>query len=186
MIRPRRRVLALGFLLMVISRPCGLVLPASTRYLIDNVIGKKQIQLLLPLVLIVLAATVIQGVTSSFALTQLVSKAGQRLIAELRAKGAGARRPFAGGLLRRQQDRNAGVAHHDRRGRHPQSAGHGVDRIRGRHTDRGAGAGFLLHINCAADDHCARHRDWIRAGAARRRSASSGRFSASAARSTRK
>ena len=64
LIRPRRGVLALGFLLMAISRPCGLVLPASTKYLIDDVIGKKQVHLLLPLVLAVLAATVIQGITS--------------------------------------------------------------------------------------------------------------------------
>jgi subfamily B ATP-binding cassette protein MsbA len=60
-------------------------LPASTRYLIDDVIGKKQINLLLPLVLAVIGATVIQGLTS-FANTQLVSKAAQRLIAELRRK----------------------------------------------------------------------------------------------------
>ena len=43
LIRPRRGMLALGFLLMLIGRPCGLVLPASTRYLVDDVIGKKQI-----------------------------------------------------------------------------------------------------------------------------------------------
>lgn len=85
MMRPRRKILALGFLLMVISKVCGLVLPASTKYLIDNVINKHQLQLLAPLVLAVLAATVIQGATG-FAITQLVSKAGQRLIAELRAK----------------------------------------------------------------------------------------------------
>jgi subfamily B ATP-binding cassette protein MsbA len=85
MMRPRRKVLAVGFLLMVISRVCGLVLPASSKYLIDNVIGKHQLSLLVPLVLAVLAATIIQGVTG-FAITQLVSKAGQRLIAELRAK----------------------------------------------------------------------------------------------------
>jgi ABC-type multidrug transport system fused ATPase/permease subunit len=85
MMRPRRKILAIGFLLMIISKVCGLVLPASTKYLIDNVIGKHQLQLLAPLVLAVLAATVIQGVTG-FAITQLVSKAGQRLIAELRAK----------------------------------------------------------------------------------------------------
>jgi subfamily B ATP-binding cassette protein MsbA len=85
MMRPRRKILAIGFALMVISKVCGLVLPASTKYLIDNVIGKRQLQLLVPLVLAVLAATVIQGVTG-FAITQLVSKAGQRLIAELRAK----------------------------------------------------------------------------------------------------
>ncbi len=85
MARPRWKVLTLGFALMLISRVCGLVLPTSSKYLIDNVIGKHQTALLLPLVLAVLAATVIQGVTG-FAITQLVSKAGQRLIAELRAK----------------------------------------------------------------------------------------------------
>jgi len=58
-------------------------LPASTKYLIDNVIGKKQIQLLTPIVLAVLTATVIQGLTS-FTLTQLLSKSAQKMIAELR------------------------------------------------------------------------------------------------------
>jgi ABC-type multidrug transport system fused ATPase/permease subunit len=85
LIRPRRKTLALGFLLMAISRPCGLVLPASTKWLIDEVIGKKRLDILMPLVLIVMAATLIQGITS-YALTQLVSKQGQRLIAELRRK----------------------------------------------------------------------------------------------------
>ena len=85
MMRPRRRILAVGFVLMVISRVCGLVLPTSTKFLVDNVIGKKQLNLLVPLVLAVMAATIIQGVTS-FAITQLVSKAAQRLIAEMRRK----------------------------------------------------------------------------------------------------
>lgn len=85
MMRPRRKVLALGFVLMVISRVCGLVLPSSSKYLIDNVINKHQTQLLAPIVAAVLAATLIQGVTG-YAITQLVSKAAQRLIAELRAK----------------------------------------------------------------------------------------------------
>ncbi|HYL73146.1 MAG TPA: ABC transporter ATP-binding protein [Bryobacteraceae bacterium] len=85
LIRPRRKILALGFLLMAISRPCGLVLPVSTQYLIDDVIGKKNTSMLPWLVLAVMAATLIQGITS-FAQTQLVSKEGQRLIAELRRK----------------------------------------------------------------------------------------------------
>jgi subfamily B ATP-binding cassette protein MsbA len=85
LVRPRRKLLALGFLLMAISIPCGLVLPGSTKYLIDDVIGKKNTGMLLPLVLGVMAATLIKGITS-FALTQLVSKEGQRLIAELRRK----------------------------------------------------------------------------------------------------
>src|SRR5258708_5514957 len=85
MVMPRRGILAGGFGLMVINRLSGLVLPVSTKYLVDNVITKHQTQLLTPIVLGVLAATLIQG-TTSFSLTQLLSKAAQRLIAELRRK----------------------------------------------------------------------------------------------------
>jgi subfamily B ATP-binding cassette protein MsbA len=85
LVRPRRKLLLIGFLLIIVSRLCGLVLPASTRYLIDDVIGKHQPDLLLRLVLAVVAATAIQGV-ASFSLTQLLSIEGQRLIAELRRK----------------------------------------------------------------------------------------------------
>jgi len=85
LIRPRRALLALGFVLMVINRVSGLVLPYSTKFLIDTVINKHQIQRLRPLVLMVLLATAIQGATS-FSLTQLLSKEAQRLIAELRQK----------------------------------------------------------------------------------------------------
>ncbi|HEY4363989.1 MAG TPA: ABC transporter ATP-binding protein [Bryobacteraceae bacterium] len=85
LIQPRRKILALGFLLMVINRLCALVLPSSTKPLLDNVIGQRQVQQLGPLVAAVLAATLLQGVTS-FSLTQLLSKAAQRLIAELRQK----------------------------------------------------------------------------------------------------
>ena len=84
LIRPRRRLLALGFCLMVINRVSGLVLPASTKFLVDDVIGKRHFQLLYPLVGIVLLATLVQGLTS-FALTQTLSKAAQKLIAELRS-----------------------------------------------------------------------------------------------------
>jgi len=83
--RPRRGLLALGFLLMVINRVSALVLPYSTKFLIDTVIYKHRIDQLRSLVLLVLAATLVQGVTS-FSLTQLLSKAAQRLIAELRQK----------------------------------------------------------------------------------------------------
>ncbi len=85
LLRPRRGLLALGFLLMIVNRVSGLVLPYSTKFLIDSVIAKHHIELLRRLVLTVLAATVIQGITS-FSLTQLLSKAAQRLIAELRQK----------------------------------------------------------------------------------------------------
>jgi ABC-type multidrug transport system fused ATPase/permease subunit len=85
LVRPRRGLLAIGFLLMLINRVAAFVLPGSTRYLIDNVITKHQTRLLKPLVLAVLLATLVQGVTS-FGLTQLLSKAAQRLITELRQK----------------------------------------------------------------------------------------------------
>ena len=85
LVRPRRALLGLGLVLMVINRVCGLVLPMSSKYLIDTVIGKHRADLLLPLISAIVAATAIQGITS-FSLTQLLSKAGQRLIAELRQK----------------------------------------------------------------------------------------------------
>ena len=85
LVRPRRGLLTLGFGLMLINRLCSLVLPGSTKFLVDNVISKKQVWMLKPLVLAVLAATIIQGITS-FALTQLLSKGAQRLIADLRRR----------------------------------------------------------------------------------------------------
>ena len=85
LMRPRRGLLGLGLVLILISRAAGLVLPASTRYLIDDIIGKRNAGMLLPLTLAVLAATIIQGATS-FTLTQLLSKEAQKLIAELRRK----------------------------------------------------------------------------------------------------
>jgi ABC-type multidrug transport system fused ATPase/permease subunit len=83
LIHPRRGLLALGFLLMAINRVSGLVLPASTKYFVDNVIGKRQVQLLTPIVLCILGATIIQGLTS-FTLTQVLSKSAQKMITDLR------------------------------------------------------------------------------------------------------
>ena len=85
MVRPRRGILALGLVLIAINKISGFVLPTSTRYLLDNVIYKHQGYLLLPLTMAVVGATVIQGITS-YSLTQLLSIAGQKLIAELRCR----------------------------------------------------------------------------------------------------
>jgi ABC-type multidrug transport system fused ATPase/permease subunit len=82
---PRRGLLTLGFVLMAVNRISGFVLPASTKFLIDDVINKHHLAALHRLIGIVLLATVVQGITS-FALTQLLSKAAQRLITELRQK----------------------------------------------------------------------------------------------------
>ncbi len=83
LIKPRRALLAGCFLLMIINRTCALVLPASFRPLIDQVFTKHRTSLLPWIVGAVLIATLIQGLTS-YTLTQLLSKAGQRLIADLR------------------------------------------------------------------------------------------------------
>ncbi|HET9406987.1 MAG TPA: ABC transporter ATP-binding protein [Candidatus Sulfotelmatobacter sp.] len=85
LMHPRRGLLALGFVLMVINRVAGFVLPASTKFLFDDVINKHHLGNLSRLIAFVLLATLIQGITS-FALTQLLSKAAQRLITELRRK----------------------------------------------------------------------------------------------------
>ena len=85
LVRPRRWLLLGGFVLMAINRVAGLVLPASTKYLVDDVVSKGRKDLLPPLVGAVVAATLIQGITS-FALTQLLSKAAQRLIADMRKR----------------------------------------------------------------------------------------------------
>jgi ABC-type multidrug transport system fused ATPase/permease subunit len=85
LVRPRRCQLALGLVLIGINRAAGLVLPASSKFLIDDVIGKRDAAMLGPLVAAVLAATAVQGATS-FTLTQVLSKTAQRLIAELRRK----------------------------------------------------------------------------------------------------
>jgi subfamily B ATP-binding cassette protein MsbA len=85
LIRPRRRLLALSFVLLLVGRVSGLVLPASTKFLLDTVINRHHPELLRVLVGAVLTATIIQGLTS-FALTQLISKEGQRAIMELRRR----------------------------------------------------------------------------------------------------
>ncbi len=83
LIRPRRWLLLFGLCLMAVNRVAGLVLPASTKFLIDTVLRQHHADKLLPLVGVVFTATAIQAVTS-FSLTQLLSKAAQRMIADLR------------------------------------------------------------------------------------------------------
>jgi ABC-type multidrug transport system fused ATPase/permease subunit len=83
LIKPRRKLLFIGFILIVIGRLCGLVLPLSSRYLIDDVIGKHNQSMLVWITLAVLAATAIQGITA-FTLAQLLSVEGQKVIAQLR------------------------------------------------------------------------------------------------------
>jgi ATP-binding cassette, subfamily B, putative efflux pump len=85
LIAARSGRLTLGLVLMLINRVAGLVLPASSKYLIDDVIGKQQAQLLVPLALAAGAATLVQAVTS-FALSQVLGVAAQRAITDMRRR----------------------------------------------------------------------------------------------------
>lgn len=80
-----RRSLSVGMVLMLINRVSGLVLPASSKYLIDDVVGKGQSRLLVPLAAAVGIATLIQAVTS-FGLSQVISVAAQRAITDMRRR----------------------------------------------------------------------------------------------------
>ena len=85
LIWPRRKLFLIGLALVFINRAAGLVLPGSTKFLIDDVVQKRQQELLVPLAGAVGAAVLIQAVTS-FVLTQLLSTSAQRLIAEMRIR----------------------------------------------------------------------------------------------------
>jgi ABC-type multidrug transport system fused ATPase/permease subunit len=78
-----RKRLAIGLGLMIISRLAGLVLPTSTKYLMDDVITQQHWELLPKLALAVGAATVVEAVTS-FSLSQVLGVAAQRAITEMR------------------------------------------------------------------------------------------------------
>ncbi|UCE01550.1 MAG: ABC transporter ATP-binding protein [Candidatus Latescibacterota bacterium] len=82
---PRRKLVLLGLLLVGVNRLSGLVLPGSTKYLIDNVIAEGDTALLRLLLLVVGAALLVQSVTS-FLLTRLLSVEAQHLISLLRAQ----------------------------------------------------------------------------------------------------
>jgi ABC-type multidrug transport system fused ATPase/permease subunit len=75
--------LALGMALMLVNRLVGLVLPASSKYLIDDVIIKHRADMLLPLALAAGGATFVQAI-SSFTLSQVLGVAAQRAITEMR------------------------------------------------------------------------------------------------------
>jgi ABC-type multidrug transport system fused ATPase/permease subunit len=80
-----RRYLAVGMVLMVVSRLAGLVPAGASKFLIDDVLTDGREDLLLPLAGVVLAATVLQGVTS-FALSQVISVTAQHAITDMRRR----------------------------------------------------------------------------------------------------
>ena len=82
---PRKGIVLMGLVLIVISRLSGLVLPLKSKELLDEIIPNQNMDGLINMVLIVASAILIQAV-SSFALTRLLSVEAQLLISKLRAK----------------------------------------------------------------------------------------------------
>ena len=85
LVAPRKGLILAGLALMLINRVAGLVLPLESKSLLDSALSRANPhpELLERIIWFVLSATVVQAV-SSYSLTQLLSKAGQRLIAEMR------------------------------------------------------------------------------------------------------
>jgi len=81
---PRRKMISIGLVMILVSRLASLVLPGATKYLIDDVIANGDLEMLKILLMIVAGAITIQSVTS-FLLTKLLSVEAQYLIAKLRA-----------------------------------------------------------------------------------------------------
>jgi subfamily B ATP-binding cassette protein MsbA len=80
-----RRRLVLGLVLMLVSRLAGFVLPASTKFFIDDVLNGGRTDLLMPIALAAGVATLVQAVTS-FALSQILGVAAQRAITDMRKR----------------------------------------------------------------------------------------------------
>jgi len=82
---PKRKMVFIGLFLIAISKAAGFVVPVATRHLIDDVVVKKDVEMLKYLVAGVMLAIFIQAMTS-FLLTRILSVQAQYLISELRAQ----------------------------------------------------------------------------------------------------
>lgn len=82
---PRKKLLFVGLILIIISRLASLILPGASKYLIDDVIVNKDFDKLNTIILVVAGAILVQAITS-FLLTKLLSVEAQHLIAQLRVK----------------------------------------------------------------------------------------------------
>jgi ABC-type multidrug transport system fused ATPase/permease subunit len=82
---PRRKMVLIGLLLIVISKAASFVAPLSLKVLMDEIIPNKELDRLKILVLVVALSILVQSITS-FLLTKILSVQAQYLIAELRAQ----------------------------------------------------------------------------------------------------
>ena len=82
---PRKGIVLVGLILIVVSRLASLVLPLKSKELLDEIIPNQDMDRLINMVFIVAGAILVQAITS-FALTRLLSVEAQLLISKLRAK----------------------------------------------------------------------------------------------------
>ena len=82
---PRRGLFTIGLILILTNRAAGLVVPWSTKHLIDDVVGQRRLDMLFPLAGKVAIALAFQAVTS-YVLVPLLNVPAQRLIAEMRIR----------------------------------------------------------------------------------------------------
>ncbi len=84
-ILPRWKIVAVGLVLIIISRLASLVLPGASKYLMDDVVVNQDMEMLKTLLIVVVSAITAQAATS-FALTRILSVEAQHLIAQLRVR----------------------------------------------------------------------------------------------------
>lgn len=82
---PRRNLVLIGLILIVISKAASFVAPLSLKYLMDDIIPNKDLEFLKILVSVVILAILVQAITS-FLLTRILSVQAQFMISELRAQ----------------------------------------------------------------------------------------------------
>jgi len=82
---PRKKIIAIGLVLIILKSLAGLIIPLQTKTLIDDIVPNSDLNGLYILLIIVVVALLIQALTS-FSLTRLLSVEAQHLISLLRAK----------------------------------------------------------------------------------------------------
>src|SRR6267378_3847127 len=115
---PRKNIILVGLLLIVISRLAGLVLPGATKFLMDDVIAKGDMHMLKLILWAVAGSILVQSVTS-YMLTKILSVEAQHLISVLRARV-------------QQQIRRPCIQNHERCGGREEPGGYRTGTIGGR------------------------------------------------------
>ena len=82
---PRRKIVFIGLVLIILKSLAGLIIPLQTKTLIDDIIPNSDMNGLYTLIFIVIGALFVQAITA-FSLTRILSVEAQHLISELRAQ----------------------------------------------------------------------------------------------------